>query len=150
LSALTDEWLKFDIQEQVLSFQVEQLKVLPMRILLATHNVELGLLRAKVLESEGHEVEIGINDQQLLALVESRGYDLLLVCHSLPEEICENVAQRFRMLNPSSQVVGILKQDWDDDTCGTQRFDARVSGVSGPSALVATVRNVGRQSAGTA
>lgn len=145
----SDGWLKFDIQEQVLSFELG-LRVLPMRILLATHNVELGLLRAKVLESEGHEVEIGINDQQLLALVESRKYDLLLVCHSLPEDICENVAQRFRTLNPSSQVVGILKQDWDDDTCGTHRFDARVSGVSGPSALVATVRNVGRQSAGTA
>jgi DNA-binding response OmpR family regulator len=121
-----------------------------MRILIATHNVELGLLRAKVLESEGHEVEIGITDQQLVALVASRNYDLLLVCHSLPEDFCQEIAETFRALNPSAHVVGVLKHEWDDDSCGTQRFDARVSGISGPVALVRTIQHVGKQSAGSA
>jgi len=121
-----------------------------MRILLATHNVELGLLRVKVLESEGHEVEIGLNDQQLFALIASRKYDLLLVCHSLPEEICQEMAKTYRMINPGGHVVGILRHDWEDDSCGMQKFDAHVSGISGPNALVATVRHVGTQSAGSA
>lgn len=121
-----------------------------MRILLATHNVELGLLRMRVLELEGHEVEIGMDDQQLIALIASRRYDLLLVCHSVPEPVCEDISQTFRLLNPNGRVVGILKYDWDDDSCGTQRFDARVSGISGPTALVATVRHAGAQSAGSA
>lgn len=121
-----------------------------MKILLATHNVELGLLRAKVLESEGHEVEVGVSDQQLMALIASRSYDLLLICHSVPEEICEHLAKAFRAVNENGHVVGILRHDWEDDSCGTQRFDAHVSGVSGPNALVATVRHVGRQSAGSA
>jgi len=121
-----------------------------MKILLATHNVELGLLRAKVLESEGHDVEVGLTDQQLMALIVSRRYDLLLVCHSLPEDICQELSQTFRMVNPSGHVVGILKYDWDDDSCGLQKFDARVSGISGPSALVQTIRHVGTQSASSA
>ncbi|MGZ4816967.1 MAG: hypothetical protein ACXVZV_16255 [Terriglobales bacterium] len=119
-----------------------------MRILLATHNLELGLLRTKVLKSEGHEVEIGSDDHQLLALLASRKYDVLLVCHSLPLSLCEQMSEAFRLRNPDGQVVGILKQDWDDDACGTQNFEAHVSGFSGPGALIATVRNVGRQSAG--
>jgi CheY-like chemotaxis protein len=121
-----------------------------MRILLATHNVELGLLRAKVLESEGHQVEVGLNDQQLFALIASRKYDLLLVCHSLPEDICQELAQAFRVMNTGGHVVGILKYDWDDASCGLQKFDASVSGISGPVALVETVRHVGTQSAGSA
>jgi len=121
-----------------------------MRILLATHNPELALLRAKVLESEGHHVEIGSSDQQLLALVASRKYDVLLVCHSLPEEICQAVAQAFRLANPRGHVVGILKTDFDEDHCGLERFDARVSGIAGPNALLSTVRHVGTQSAGSA
>jgi len=121
-----------------------------MRILLATHNVELGLLRAKVLETEGHEVEIGMTDQQLAALVASRSYDLLLVCHSLPEDFCQEVSETFRALNPGAHVVGVLKNEWDDDACGLQQFDARVSGISGPGALVRTIQHVGKQSAGLA
>ena len=121
-----------------------------MRILLATHNVELGLLRAKVLEAENHRVDVGLNDQQLVALIASRKYDLLLVCHSLPEDFCQEFSETFRTLNPGGHVVGILKYDWDDDACGTQKFDAHVSGISGPNALVATIRHVGRQSAGSA
>ncbi len=119
-----------------------------MRILLATHNIELGLLRAKVLEHEGHVVDIGASNEQLSALIASRHYDLLLVCHSLSEDVCEELAGAYRVLNPSGHVVGILKQDWDDSSCGTQKFDAHVSGVRGPGALVSTIRNVGRQSAG--
>ena len=121
-----------------------------MRILLATHNVELGLLRVKVLESEGHHVEIGMTDQQLAALVASRSYDLLLVCHSLPEDFCQEISETFRALNPGSHVVGILKHDWDKDACGTERFDAQVAGINGPSALVQTIQHVGKQSAGLA
>lgn len=119
-----------------------------MRILLATHNIELGLLRAKVLEQEGHDVDVSMDNQQLSALIASRHYDLLLICHSMPEAECEELARAFRALHPSGHVVGILKQDWDDNACGTQKFDAHVSGVRGPVALVATIRNVGRQSAG--
>jgi len=119
-----------------------------MRILLATHNIELGLLRAKVLEHEGHVVDIGVTNEELSALIASRHYDLLLVCHSLPDEVCEELSEAYRGLNPGGHVVGILKQDWDDNYCGTQKFDAHVSGVRGPGALVSTVRNVGRRSAG--
>ena len=121
-----------------------------MRILLATHNVELGLLRVKVLEHAKHEVDISTNEQQALALMATRHYDLLLVCHSLPEDICQNIAQAFRVANPDGHVVGILRRDWDDDTCGTQRFDAHVSGIAGPNALLSTLRHVGTQSAGSA
>jgi CheY-like chemotaxis protein len=121
-----------------------------MRILLATHNVELALLRAKVLESEGHDVEIGMSDQQLMALIASRNYDLLLVCHSLPEDICQEIAHAYRMMNPEGHVAGTLRHDWDDSACGTQKFDAQVSGISGPGALVNMVRHVGRQSASSA
>ncbi|HEX4488748.1 MAG TPA: hypothetical protein VH088_20895 [Terriglobales bacterium] len=121
-----------------------------MKILLATHNVELGLLRVKVLESEGHEVEIGVQEKQLMALLASRRYDLLLVCHSLPEDVCQQIAHAYRMMNPDGHVAGILRHDWDDSACGTQKFDAQVSGISGPNALVNMVRHVGRQSASSA
>jgi DNA-binding response OmpR family regulator len=120
-----------------------------MRILLATHNIELGLLRAKVLESAGHRVDVGTTEQQLLALMASRKYDALLVCHSLSEDSCETASAAFRSANPDGHVIGILKRDFDDDTCGTQQFDASVSAISGPSALLATVRHAGTQSAGS-
>lgn len=119
-----------------------------MKILLATQDLELGLLRAKVLEVAGHEVEIGVTGQQVLALLSSRKYDVLLVCHSLPEDTCQEVALAYRSLNPEGHVVGILKNEWDDDSCGLQKFDARVSGISGPNALLSTVGHVGTQSAG--
>ena len=121
-----------------------------MRILIATHDVELGLLRAKVLESDGHHVEIGMSDQQLAGLVASRKYDLLLVCHSLPEDLCQAVSETFRALNPGGHVVGVLRHEWADDSCGTQQFDAQVAGISGPAALVRTIQQVGKQSAGLA
>jgi CheY-like chemotaxis protein len=121
-----------------------------MKILLATRNVELGLLRVKVLESAGHEVEIGMEEQQLMALVASRRYDLLLVCHSLPEQVCEEISEAYRVMNPDGHVAGILKYDWDDNSCGLQKFDAHVSGISGPNALVNMIRHVGRQSASSA
>ena len=119
-----------------------------MRILIATHNIELGLLRKKVLETEGHQVEIAESDPQLAALVASRSYDLLLVCHSLPEDFCQEISETFRALNPGAHVVGVLKHDWDADACGTEQFDARVAGISGPNALVRTIQHVGKQSAG--
>jgi len=121
-----------------------------MRILLATNNLELGFLRAKVLESVGHRVDMGSNDQQLLALIASRTYELLLACHSLSENSCETISAAFRSANPDGHVVGILKRDFDDDTCGRQQFDVSVSGISGPGALLNAVRHVGTQSAGSA
>jgi len=125
------EYLRVDIQR---SWRAVQVRVAPegsVRILIATHDVELGLLRAKVLESDGHHVEIGLNDQQLAALVASRKYDLLLVCHSLPEDFCQEVSETFRALNPGARVVGVLKHEWADGSCGTQHFDAGVAGISG-------------------
>ena len=121
-----------------------------MKILLATQDIELGLLRAKVLELAGHEVEIGTTGQQVLALLSSRKYDLLLVCHSLPEDTCQEVARAFRAMNSDGHVVGILRNEWDDDSCGLQKFDARVSGISGPNALLSAIGHIGTQSAGSA
>ena len=73
-----------------------------MNILCCTKNLELALLRKRVLEQAHFEVEILESEEQVLERIQrgAQNYDVLVLCHSVPVKSAKQYARLMKEHNP--------------------------------------------------
>ena len=116
-----------------------------MKILILTTDQELALLRQRVLQSAGHEVEALTSERDVVEAAE-RGtpFDVALICHHLPHATARKVVRLFRQNKGAGRVVYIthIYGEWPE-----VEADRYVVGADGPDALLRIVAETGPQAA---
>lgn len=112
---------------------VEERKLLS--VLLLSRDLELGLLRKRVLEQNGCTVMFPQNREEALEAFRTP-LDVMVVAHTISRESARHYAEIFRGKNPHSWIVYICVStiehppEWADET---------VLGLAGPEDMVAAV-----------
>lgn len=111
-----------------------------MKVLCCTKNLELALLRQRVLEQAHFEVEISDNDEQVLERIErdAQSYDALVLCHSLTTKSAKQYARLMKEHNPKCCVAYIAKTPWEKPDIP---YDIRVPGIEGPQKLIESLQS---------
>ncbi len=106
------------------------------RVLTVSRNRELMLLRAQVLKAFCCEAVTTDTHEETISALESQQFDALVICHTIPDELAAEYAERFRSKRPNGCVVYVAKTPY----AGKKRYaDIAVSGISGPEALIEAV-----------
>jgi len=104
-------------------------------VLLLSRNVELGLLRKRVLEQNGCTVLFPQNREEALDAFHTP-LDVMVVAHTISRDSARHYAEIFRAKNPDSWIVYICEStiehppEWADET---------VLGLSGPEEMLQAV-----------
>ena len=104
-------------------------------VLLLSRDVELALLRKRVLEQNGCSVLFPQNREEALEAFHTP-LDVMVVAHTISRESARHYAEIFRGKNPNSWIVYICVStiehppEWADET---------VLGLSGPEEMLAAV-----------
>ncbi len=115
-----------------------------MKILSLSTDAELSLYRKRVLEAAGHEVMALATEKEVLEqAAEPPPFDVLLVCHRLPDATARKAVRLLRDSRPQAKVVYVvhLYGEWPD-----VEADRYVVGADGPDALVRVIGETGSQS----
>ena len=107
-----------------------------MRVLCVSHNRELALLRQRVLELAGFEVCRSESQEESLKALTSGTFDRLVICHSLPPSAAAEIIAEFKLRNPQSCLIAVLKSPW---AYCPYPVDVHISATDGPDVLVETV-----------
>ena len=105
-------------------------------VLLLSRDMELGLLRKRVLEQSGCEVTFPQNRTEALDALRAQ-LDVMLVAHTISRESGKHYSEIFRGKNPKGRVVYICVStiehppEWADET---------VLALDGPEEMVRAVR----------
>jgi DNA-binding NarL/FixJ family response regulator len=104
-------------------------------------SVEPALLytRGLVLERTGAFVE-SVTPDKALPLIRTCCFDVVVICHSLPQEDAEQVCNQARECHPTSKIL-LMESPYISHPPAVQ-FDYRVSLDDGPSFLVSAARNL--------
>lgn len=106
-----------------------------LNVLLLSRDVELGLLRKRVLQQNGCTVMFPQNREEALAAFHTP-QDVMVVAHTISRESAKHYAEIFRAKNPEGWIVYICVStiehppEWADET---------VLGLAGPEDMVAAV-----------
>ena len=114
-----------------------------MKILMLTTDPELALLRQLALETAGHEVVATITEKAALEAPDKAGrFDVVLVCHRLPDATARKVIRLFHERRAECKVVYIvhLYGEWPE-----VEADRYVVGADGPEALLRVISETGPQ-----
>lgn len=117
-----------------------------MRILILTTDQELSLLRKRILESAGHDVQALSTEKEVLEAAEKEvPFDVALICHRLPDATARKILRMFREGKRPGKVVYIshIYGVWPE-----VEADRYVVGADGPDALLRIVAEVGQQAEG--
>ena len=108
-----------------------------MKILSLSTDPELSLLRKQALETAGHEV-VALNTEKeaLEQAAAPQQYDVVLVCHRLPDATARKAIRLLRDSRPQAKVVYVvhLYGEWPE-----VEADRYVVGADGPDALVRVI-----------
>ena len=109
-----------------------------MKLLSLSTDPELSLLRKRLLETAGHEV-VALNTEKE-ALEEVAGttkFDVVLICHRLPDATARKAIRLLRDKHPEVKVVYMvhLYGEWPE-----VEADRYVVGADGPDALLRVIR----------
>ena len=109
-----------------------------MKLLSLSTDPELSLLRKRVLEFSGHEVVALSTEKE--ALEEAAGttkFDVVLICHRLPDATARKAIRLLRESHPAAKVVYMVHiyGEWPE-----VEADRYVVGADGPDALVRVIR----------
>jgi CheY-like chemotaxis protein len=116
-----------------------------MKILSLSTDPELSLFRKRVLETAGHEVVAFSTEKEALEqAAEPPQFDVVLVCHRLPDATARKVIRLLRDSRPQAKVVYVvhLYGEWPE-----VEADRYVVGADGPDALVRVISEAVSQSA---
>ena len=112
-----------------------------MKILVLSTDQELALLRQRVLESAGHEVNTIMTEKDAVEAAESKvPFDVALICHHLPTATARKIIRIFRDSKQAGQIVfiGHIYGEWPE-----VEADRYVVGADGPDALLKVVAESG-------
>lgn len=104
-------------------------------VLLLSRDVELGLLRKRVLEQNGCTVVFPQNRDEAIDAFHSH-FDVMVIAHTISRESARHYAEIFRGKNPNSWIVYICVStiehppEWANET---------VLGLSGPEEMLEAV-----------
>jgi len=116
-----------------------------MKVLVLTTDLELALLRKRVLESVGHEVSVLSSEKEALEAAENEmPFDVALVCHHLPAATARKLIRIFRDNKHPGKVVYIahIYGEWPE-----VEADRYIVGADGPDALLRVVAESGPEAA---
>ena len=116
-----------------------------MKILILTIDDELALLRQRVLQSAGHDVEALTSEKQVLEAAEKGApFDVALICHHLPHATARKVVRLFRDGKCQGKLVYIahIYGEWPE-----VEADRYVVGADGPDALLRIIAETASQTA---
>ena len=116
-----------------------------MKILSLSTDQELSLFRKRILETAGHDV-VALNTEKE-ALEESAGpaqFDVVLICHRLPDATARKVIRLLREKHVQSKVVYVVHiyGEWPE-----VEADRYVVGADGPDALLRVINEAVSQAA---
>jgi len=109
-----------------------------MKILSLSTDPELSLYRKRVLEDAGHEVVALNSEREALEQVEAGDkFDVVLICHRLPDATARKVVRLVREGRPQTRIVYVVHiyGEWPE-----VEADRYVVGADGPDALQRVVR----------
>jgi len=108
-----------------------------MKILSLSIDLELSLLRKRLLETAGHDV-VALNTERevLEEAVAPKPVDVVLVCHRLPDATARKAIRLLRDSCPQAKVVYVvhLYGEWPE-----VEADRYVVGADGPDALLRVI-----------
>jgi CheY-like chemotaxis protein len=110
---------------------------LAMKILSLSTDPELSLFRKRILETAGHEVLALSTEKQVLEQVaEPEQFDVVLICHRLPDAIARKSIRLLRESRRNVKVVYVvhLYGEWPE-----VEADRYVVGADGPDALIRVI-----------
>jgi len=108
-----------------------------MKILSLSTDPELSLFRKRILEAAGHEVmALNTEKEALEEAAEPASFDVVLVCHRLPDATARKAIRLLRGSRPQAKVIYVvhLYGEWPE-----VEADRYVVGADGPDALVRVV-----------
>ena len=117
-----------------------------MKILILTTDQELALLRQRILESAGHDVQSLCTEKEVLEAAEKQvPFDVALVCHRLPDATARKILRKFREDKRPGKIVYVshIYGVWPE-----VEADRYIVGADGPDALLKIVAEVGPQAEG--
>ncbi len=111
-----------------------------MKILSLSSDSELSLFRKRVLETAGHDVvAISTEKEALEEAAAPRPFDVVLICHRLPDASARKAIRLLRENRPQAKVVYVvhLYGEWPE-----VEADRYVVGADGPDSLVRVIAEV--------
>jgi CheY-like chemotaxis protein len=108
-----------------------------MKILSLSTDPELSLFRKRVLETAGHEVlALSTEKEALQQVAEPQQFDVVLVCHRMPDATARKAIRLVRNSRPQAKVVYVvhLYGEWPE-----VEADRYVIGADGPDALLRVI-----------
>lgn len=118
-----------------------------MKILVLTTDQELALLRQRVLQDAGHQVQAFVTEKEVLQAVEKQvAFDVALICHHLPNATARKVIRICRDARQPGKFVYIshIYGEWPE-----VEADRYVVGADGPDALIRVIAEAAAPAAGS-
>jgi DNA-binding response OmpR family regulator len=109
-----------------------------MKILSLSTDPELSLFRKRILETAGHEVvALSTEKEALEKAAEPEQFDVVLICHRLPDATARKTIRLLRGSHPEVKVVYVvhLYGEWPE-----VEADRYVVGADGPDALLRVIK----------
>ena len=109
-----------------------------MKLLSLSTDPELSLLRKRLLETAGHEVvALSTEKEALEEVAGTTKFDVVLICHRLPDATARKAIRLLRDNHPEAKVVYMvhLYGEWPE-----VEADRYVVGADGPDALLRVIR----------
>jgi DNA-binding response OmpR family regulator len=112
-----------------------------MRILILSTDPELSLLRQHALRCAGHETATPISDREIDNAFDGQpnDFDVVLLCHRLPDGRARELIRRFLRSNPQGKVVAIVHMYGEWPQIEADRY---VVGTDGPEALTRVMADI--------
>ena len=107
------------------------------RILSLSEDPQLGPLRATVLRHAGFDVTHPRGKTEIRDCVDTGGYDLLILGHSLGVEYARDLVSRFREKNPAAKVLAVAQTD-----LLPIRADRVIRAIDGPEVLIGAIHEL--------
>ena len=109
-------------------------------ILSVSGNETLLRSRQMVLESVGWHVVTTTHGVEALLWLAERGFDAVVLGHSIPSPERVSLAQKMKAIRPNVPIVMICVHG--DNTFSTKVADARVGSLDGPVVLINAIRRL--------